>query len=220
KPPENAHMVAERIQRILTIGEAAFESVYLHVSGTAVSVEVHARSIEIGQNRRIVCVVRDISDRKIADDKIMSVVKEWQGTFDALEDAVWLLDMNGKVVRANKATQKIFDRTLGEIVGFRCCEAAHEEMKPHQTCPFEQMLESKKRASMHMTIANRWFEISLDPVFSEDGVIINAVHIVKDITNLKKAELREHVRSEILECIARGEPLSQTLSFIAVSIEN
>lgn len=219
KPPENAGMVEERIQRILTIGEAAFESVYLHVSGTLVPVEVHARSIEIGKNRHVLCEIRNISDRKIADDKIMSAVKEWQGTFDAVEDAVWLLDMNRKVVRANRATQQIFDKTPCEFVGHSCCKGAHADKQPHQTCPFERMLETKKRASMQMSIGNRWFEVSLDPVFSEDGTIINAVHIVKDITELKKSELREHIRSEMLECIARGESLSQLLSFIALSIE-
>lgn len=219
KPPENAGMVEERIQRIFAIGEAIFESVYLHASGTTVPVEVHAKSIEIGQNRRVLCVVHDISDRKKADDKIMVTVKEWQGTFDAVEDAVWLLDMNRKVVRANKATQQVFDKTLREFIGLCCCETVHADMKAHKSCPFDRMMKSKKRASMQLTIANRWYEVSVDPVFSEDGVIINAVHIVKDITDLKKAELREHVRSDILERIGSGEPLSQLLSFLAVSIE-
>ena len=40
-----------------------------------------------------------------------------------------------------------------------------------------------------------------------------------NINNLKNAEHREQVRSSILERIAAGEPLSQLLSFIAVSIE-
>lgn len=43
--------------------------------------------------------------------------------------------------------------------------------------------------------------------------------LVKIIDDLKKAEHREHVRSEILERIAGAEPLQQQLSFIAGSIE-
>lgn len=152
-------------------------------------------------------------------DEIMKSAKEWQGTFDAIEDVVWLLDMDRKVVRANKATQRMFAKSPQEITWLSCCNTAHEDMRPHPECPFVRMLETKRRASMQMLIANRWFEVSVDPVFSNDGAIINAVHIIKDITELKKAELRERVRFEILERIGSGDSLPQLLSFIALSIE-
>ena len=158
-------------------------------------------------------------DLIVKTDRVMAVVKEWQYTFDAVDDAIWVLDLERKIVRANKATQRVFGKLPRKVVGIRCCVAAHDDMKPHPDCPFERMLASRKRASMQMFIADRWFEISVDPVLSADGSIINAVHIVKDINELKKAELREHVRSEILERIARGEALSQLLTFITVSIE-
>lgn len=219
KPPENSGVVEEHIQEIFADGDAVFESVYLHVSGAVVQVEVHARSIKIGQDRQVLCVVRDISDRKEMDNKITTAVKAWQNTFDAVEDVVWLLDMNCKIVRANSATQKVFGKSAAEIVGLGCSEVAHAAVGPNQECPFRRMLESKKRASMQTSIANRWYEVSVDPVFSEDGAIVNAVHIVKDITDLKKAEHREQVRAGILERIAGGEPLPQLLSFIALSIE-
>jgi len=155
----------------------------------------------------------------VKTDRIMAAVKEWQGTFDAVEDAIWVLDMDRKIIRANKATQDVFHKTALKVIGLRCCEAVHEDQKPHPACPFGRMLATKKRASMQMCIANRWFEVSVDPVFSEDGAIVNAVHIVKDINEHKKAEIREHARSEILERIGSGKPLPELLSFIALSIE-
>ncbi len=175
------------------------------------------------QVRRLGQVNFELEEQRIdleqKSEQLDAALLVWQNTFDAVEDSVWLLDSNRRIIRANKATLKVFGKSIEEVVGSSCCEAVHDGLKPLQSCPFDQMLETKKRASLQITIANRWFEVSVDPVFSDDGAISNAVHIVKDITDLKKSEHREQVRSGILERIASGEPLPQLLSFIAVSIE-
>jgi PAS domain S-box-containing protein len=219
EPPEYAARIKDNITHLLERGEAFFESAYLRKTGEILPIEVHARVTNVNGRTLVLSMVRDISERKEADSKIVLAIKEWQGTFDAVEDAVWLLDMDRKIVRANRATQSVFGKSPRGVIGLGCCEASQDDMKQHQDCPFDRMMETRKRALMQMEIGNRWFEVSVDPVINEEGVVINAVHIVKDITTLKKAELRESIRSEILERIASGEPLSQLLAFIAVSIE-
>lgn len=151
--------------------------------------------------------------------QIIAAANEWRGTFDALEDAVWVLDRDQRIIRANKATQAIFGKSPQEVVGMLCCQATYNKIMPRKNCPFVEMLETGKRGSAQLVRENRWFEVSVDPIFDKTGEIIKAVYIAKDIDGLKKAELREHVRSEILERIARGEPLPQLLSFIVTVIE-
>lgn len=218
-PAENRALVEERIQKIFEEGEATFESVYLHSSGRPVPVEGRARLVEIGQRRLVLSVLRDISDRKNLEQKLKAVASEWVETFDAIEDSVWLLNMDRKIIRANKASQAIFGKSPQEIVGLHCCQATYGAILPRVDCPFEMMLATGKRASVQLDIDNMWYEASVDPIFDEEGTLVRAAYIVKNINNLKIAEHREQVRSEILERIAGGEPLSQLLSFIAVSIE-
>ncbi|MEI7815821.1 MAG: PAS domain S-box protein, partial [Desulfuromonadales bacterium] len=220
QPPEFAARIQENIKRVFDHGEAYFESAYVRNIGDILPIEVHARVTNVNGRTQILSMVRDIRERKESDNKIKTTIKEWQGTFDSVEDVVWLLDINRTIIRANKATESVFKKLSQDVIGCSCCEVSHSDMIQHENCPFARMLETKKRASMQLHIADRWFEVSVDPVFSEDATIINAVHIVKDITDLKKAEMREIVRSEILERIARGESLSGLLSFIATSIEN
>ncbi len=219
EPPEYAARILSNIRTLMQQGEAIFESAYLCKSGGVLPVEVHARVADVDGRSLVLSLVRDVSERKETENQLLHSASKWQHTFDAVEDAIWLLDMNRTIVHANVATQKIFGTPKEDVVGLTCCEAAHGCPKPYQNCPFDQMLESKKRASLQVQIANRWFEFSVDPVFAPDGSIIEAVHIAKDITTLKKAEHREQVRSGILERIASGVPLSQLLSFIALSIE-
>ncbi len=218
-PPDKADKVEGRIQEILAAGHAVFESQYLHTSGAIVAIEGHARSIKIGQRLLVLSNVRDIGTQKEFEHTLKKASSEWRDTFDAVEDVIWLLDMDRRIVRANKATQTIFGKSPQQVLGLHCCQATYGAVKPREHCPFEQMLGTGKRASFQLFRERRWFEISVDPVLSADGLITNAVYIVKDITALKMAEMRERVRGEILERIAGNEPLPQLLMFIAVAIE-
>jgi PAS domain S-box-containing protein len=57
-------------------------------------------------------------------------------------------------------------------------------------CPFEKMLASGQRASLQITMDQRWYEVTVDPIFSAAGEITGAVHIVSDITESRAAEER------------------------------
>ncbi|MDO9308893.1 MAG: cache domain-containing protein [Deltaproteobacteria bacterium] len=152
-------------------------------------------------------------------DRIMTVVKEWRGTFDAVEDAIMVLDMDRRIISANQASQAIFGKTPEGLIGLHCCQATYDKILPRSDCPFEIMLKTCKRASVQANLHNRWYEIAVDPIFSDIGEIIKAVYIVKNIDDLKKAEQGGQNRAEILERIARGEPLSLLLAFICTAIE-
>jgi len=153
------------------------------------------------------------------EQKLKTVASEWRETFDAIEDSVWLLDMDRHIIRANRASHTVFGRSSRDVVGLHCCESTYGNILPRTDCPFETMLATRKRASAQFNRTNTWYEVSVDPVFNGQGSIVRATYIVKNINELKKAERREQIRSGILERIASGEPLPQQLSFIALSIE-
>ncbi len=50
---------------------------------------------------------------------------QWQTTFDAINDAVCLLDMNGKILRCNKAMESLLKKSSEEIIGSTCWELVH-----------------------------------------------------------------------------------------------
>ena len=153
------------------------------------------------------------------EQKLEEVVSEQRETFDAIQDAVWLLDMDRRIIRANLAALAIFGKSAEDVIGLHCGQVVCADMSPLMDCPYETMLATGKRASAQLSRDNTWYEVSVDPVFDGHGCIVKAVYIVKNIDILKKSEHRERVRSGILERIAAGEPLTQLLSYIALSIE-
>ncbi|ABQ26213.1 ATP-binding protein [Geotalea uraniireducens] len=64
EPPEFAARLVPAISSIMEHGEAIFESAYLTKRGAILPVEVHARTMESEGTKRILSIVRDISERK------------------------------------------------------------------------------------------------------------------------------------------------------------
>lgn len=120
--------------------------------------------------------------------EIAASAEAWQSTFNAVEDAIWVMDLDRHIVRANKATVRTFNTHLDQIVGHLCCEVAHQNSSPLSSCPFQKMLDTGYRASMQITLGERWYDVSVDPIKNADGEITGAVHIVSDITDMKQAE--------------------------------
>lgn len=121
-------------------------------------------------------------------DEIASAAGAWQSTFDAVEDAIWVMDADRHILRANRATEKIFHASVDTVVGRRCCEVAHNSSSPIANCPFGEMIDTGHRASLQIVLGERWYDVSVDPVKTVSGEISGAVHIVSDITDIKLAE--------------------------------
>ncbi|GAM10889.1 blue-light-activated protein [Geobacter sp. OR-1] len=120
--------------------------------------------------------------------EIVRSAEAWQTTFDAVADAIWVMDNDRVILRANKATEQIFGKPGEPVVGRRCCEVAHSNATPFAGCPFQKMLDSGHRASMQIMHGQQWYDVTVDPIRNDAGAITGAVHIVSDITELKLVE--------------------------------
>lgn len=122
--------------------------------------------------------------------ELIQASSAWRSTFDSVADAIWLMDLERRIQRCNRASEAIFGKNVVEVVGHLCCEVTHPGSKTLPGCPFEKMLANGQRASMQVEKDGRWYEITVDPVFSADGEVTGAVHIAKDITDSRMAEER------------------------------
>jgi PAS domain S-box-containing protein len=112
---------------------------------------------------------------------------EWERVFDALSDAVWLLDSNQRITRCNKASCTLFNLPAEAMIGRPCWEIVHSTSGPIPECPFARMLTSNQRESMELQAGDRWYSVTVDPL-SPNGGPHGAVHILRDITTEKRVE--------------------------------
>jgi PAS domain S-box-containing protein len=163
--------------------------------GTRVPAEVSSVVLrdESGQIVGYVSVNRDITEHKNAEKALQNSALQWQTTFDAMKDAVSLIDSNGKIVRCNKAMIDFLKKPLGEVIGHTCWEIKRGSPSPDVGCLLRRVLQTHKRETMILPMGDQWFNITIDPLLDDSGNLVGGVHIISDITERKKAEetLRE-----------------------------
>lgn len=118
---------------------------------------------------------------------------QWQTTFDAINDAVCLLDITGKILRCNKAMESLLKKSSEEIIGGTCRELIHGTDKPIKGYPIIRIKKTLCRETLVLKVDDKWLNVAVDPVIDETGNLTGAVYIISDITRRKQAEesLRE-----------------------------
>jgi PAS domain S-box-containing protein len=116
------------------------------------------------------------------------IAQEWQNTFDAVIDAIWILDKDQRIIRCNQAARQMFNLSIKEMTGKHCWEIVHGTSKPVPECPLLHVKKSHARESMELQVGPRWFAIYVDPILDSAGRNTGYVHIVSDITERKQAE--------------------------------
>ncbi len=129
------------------------------------------------------------------------LAQEWQTTFDAVGDAIFVLDAEQRVLRANRAAEAAFSCPRSEMIGKRCCEIVHGTAAPIPECPFHPMRTSRQRERLEMQLGERWFVLTTDPLLNEAGQLTGAVHIARDITEGKYAEAALAEGSQYLQAV-------------------
>ncbi len=139
------------------------------------------------------------SERKQTEEALGDSVRRWHTTFDAMSDAVCILDPEGKILRCNKAMSEFLGKPFTEILGQHCWELVHSTSQPIEDCPVLLMRKTRIRETLELPMGERWFEVVADPVFDKQDKIIEAVHIISDITPRKQAEEALQKAHEALE---------------------
>ena len=86
--------------------------------GSVIPVEILLNFIEFGPNAYVFAFVRDITDRKKAEDELKSAYERNKGLMDYANDAIFIADAKtGMLLDANKKAQELIGRTLEEIQG-------------------------------------------------------------------------------------------------------
>jgi PAS domain S-box-containing protein len=153
--------------------------------GTIKEIEFRPTVLEDGCT---IVMIADMTERKRMHELLELAVTEWRTTFDAISDAVCLLDREGRIKRCNNAMMKVIGEPFSEIVDRTCWEVFHGISTPPQGCPLVSVEKTHQRETEVFLKDNRWLNISVDPLLDDEGNLIGEVHITSDITERMQAE--------------------------------
>jgi PAS domain S-box-containing protein/putative nucleotidyltransferase with HDIG domain len=212
--PEYARRFKERVKVLLNQGEATFETAYFRKDGSVLPIEVNARLLRLDGGTFILSVSRDISERRAAAAALLMAAQKWRITFDAIKDAVFLLDRKSRIIQANRALADQVRKPFSEIIGRPCWEVVHNATSPIADCPVVRMWESRQREISVFPAGECWLKAAVDPILNEAGEITSVVHTITDITDAVRAE--SDLRNS-LEKVQRT--LAGTVSALASTVE-
>lgn len=136
--------------------------------------------------------------------------EEWEQSFDAVPDHICLLDMQGKILRANRTMRERFEPIHGPLIGldYRVCYCGTATPDPQPPCA-EVLVKNRPVVwEGKLPTMEGWFWIAAYPL-SENGVQWGAISVVRDMTARKEAE--EALREAQEEVETRVEERTQEL---------
>jgi two-component system, OmpR family, phosphate regulon sensor histidine kinase PhoR len=140
-------------------------------------------------------------ERRAAEETLARTAREWQATFDASNDAIWMLDHEQRVVRSNKQADQLWQRPGAGAIGQHCWKAVHGTNAPISDCPVRRSRLSGHRETLALELGGRWYEITGDPIVDQAAQYAGAVHVVRDITDLKRAEALAALSSQRMRAL-------------------
>ncbi len=133
--------------------------------------------------------------------------REWETTFDAMQDCVSVHDTMGKVIRANVALARRLKTIPQKIIGRYCSEIYDPESSHTQACRHTHSLLSEAIIVEELALPamEGVFQLSVSPWYDKNNRLVGSIHVAKDISNEKQLQ-QQLIQSEKLSAI--GELIS------------
>lgn len=182
------------IQRALQQGSHQFEWVHQRWNGDVFWAEVTLTAIPHENSSILHCVVRDISDRKVAEQALRESEAKYQQILDAIADMVLVKQENSRIVWANRAFRDYYGMSNAALQNlldapFNNPDYTQQYLRDDATVfKSGQSLEVEEPITRHDG-AVRQFNTIKSPIRNEAGEVILTVGVSRDITGRREAEV-------------------------------
>ena len=206
-----------------------FESRHQRRDGSVLAVEIHSQPLVFQGESLILASVRDISERKRMQTELGEKEHFLARVLDTEPSAVYVYDL---VKRRNVYVNRQWFAAFGQQTSQTTDSEPNPRLHPDDLPAIEEHHQSWRHAArgemrrIEYRVRDpdgtlHWL-ISRETPFSRDtsGQVSQILGIASDITVRKSAEILLDRQKQLLEMIATGVPLTETLAALVLSIED
>ncbi len=128
-------------------------------------------------------------------EMVAKAKSEWETTFDAMSDGIFIFDRAGLVKRVNRAAAAMEASHPRALLGRKCCDILRTSSEA-STCVVEKAIADGRSVTIEVTPdrLNRPILVSIEPVLNKVGAVIAVVGTARDLSELRKVQAvaREH----------------------------
>jgi diguanylate cyclase (GGDEF)-like protein/PAS domain S-box-containing protein len=157
-----------------------------------------------GERSGLLVLGRDVTERVQAERELARSTAEWNHAMDFLEDAVFLVDMERRVVRANRAACRFVESTSEEVIGKALSDLLHPRGMP-QPCRVCEALVERRDAFITLELEHhdnsfgRPVEVMVKIVSDADGNPVRCLVGIHDLTRTRDTEEELRLAATVFE---------------------
>ena len=215
--PDDISHDRERVSRLLA-GQCeglGGEKRYVRRDGEVVwsNVTVALVRDDNGQPSYYVGLAEDITDRKQAAQALERSAAEWSYAMDHFEDGIYLVDMDDRLMRANRSFYELTGLSPEEAIGRDITELIHPDGEA-EPCPVCRARRDRRDAYVTMeadhpdNLTGRPVEVAVRIIRDRAGDPVGVLKAIRDLTRTRQTEerigrLNAHVRL-LTESVGEG----------------
>lgn len=120
-------------------------------------------------------------------NEVLQIKNEWEKTFSAVIDLMFLIDLNGNVIRANKATKQFFNKQ--DKHGFSYMQLLFDQLEEENIV--DDCVTLKKSTYRELVFNDiYYYDAYAYPIFNECNEIQRIIMYMKDITQKREYEVQ------------------------------
>ena len=201
--------------RIAVGDETPYESIGVRRDGSVFLSEVRARAIPYQGRQVRVVAIRDITERKRAEQALEQSETKFRGFVEQSTDGIFVVDEEGNVIEWNRSLEEITGLARPEVLGTPAWDVQYRLVTDEQRTPqtYERIkstmldaLQTGQAAWLDETLqavyqrsdgAIRYVEQRLFPIQTDEGYRLGGISV--DITERRQAEAQLRTLSRAVE---------------------
>ncbi|GEM_PF-2058173 len=222
--PGPAREIASRVDEVLRERKPMVKEEKVTIHNRHIWARIYFRPLRLSTQRACLIVMEDLTlERRqlLLLDKIERAKKEWEQTFDRVQDAIAILDPEYRVLRLNRAAAKRAGVEVRTAVGQPCYRIFHQTESPPSFCPYARSLADGRdhAAEYSEKRLECFYRESIFPNHDSVGLVNGCVVVMSDVTERRRLveELKRQATHDSLTSLLNRQTVMELL---ASALEN